>query len=156
MQFQAEIADRFQHDRLIRLPGRHDRTPDREPCDVPVAQTLDEAIDRWRRQQLFLVLCGVKKQRAVLGDNQIENVDPAEGLLQFGQLSAGDEENLAPGSFHFFQGGDANVVNASVVREGAVIINRESNEQHGYFIRTKWLMPPLTTVVIPNSGQAER
>jgi hypothetical protein len=32
------------------------------------------------------------------------------------------------------------------VREGAVKINREGNKQHGYFIHTKWLMQPLTTV----------
>src|SRR5262245_48470705 len=150
MQFEAEIADRFQHDRLMRLPGRHDGSPDRERCDPPVAQMLDEAIDRRVRQQLFLVLCRVKKQRAVLGNDQIENLDAAEGLLQFGQLSAGDEQNLAPGSFDLFQGGNANLVNASVMREGSVVIDRESNKQHGYFIRTKWLMPPLK--VVPNLG----
>src|SRR5262245_7559079 len=152
MQFEAEIADCFQHDRFIRLPGRHDGTSDREPCDIPVAQTLDEAIDRWRRQQLFLVLCRVKKQRAVLGNNQIENLDPAEGLLQVGQLSAGDEKDLAPGPLHLLQGGNASLVNASVVREGSVVIDRESNKQHGYFICIKWLMPPLTIVVVPNLG----
>ena len=70
------------------------------------------------------------QQRAVLGDDPIEQVNTVKIVLQVGQLAAGDQDELAAGGAQLLERGDGARRDDTVAGEGAVVVAGQDDVAH--------------------------
>ena len=134
LQLQPQLADHLQHDRVVRLPGRHDAAPHGERLDTAFLQLANEGL-RWRvGQRPFLSGRRRVEQRTVFRDDEIEHVKLlAAYTVQVVEFAPGDEQDAPAG------GGSApkcllgRGVHHAMVGHGAVIVatKRQQARQAG-------------------------
>ncbi len=129
LQFQAEVADRFQDGRLVRPPRRHDDAADRDRHAAP-PQLRHEALRRRLGEEGRLLVARPVELGAVLGDDPLEQVQVAEGAPEVVQLPAGDEDELAARRAEPFQGGQGRRVHDAVAGDRAIVIGGQSQVAH--------------------------
>lgn len=124
------LADGLEHGGLVRLPGRDDCVADGERIDATCLEALDERRWRCRPERRLLARLGTVEQRAVLGDDPIEQVEARKRVLEVGELAAGDHQQPPARPGELRQRGDHAIVDVPVAGEGAVVVAGEGVVAH--------------------------
>ena len=107
LQLEAELADRFEHGRLVRLARRDDDLADGERRDAALAQSGEQRRRRRLREPAPLLRRGPIEQRAVLGDDALEDREVRVDGHEIVELAARDEHEPAPRGEHVVERGDS-------------------------------------------------
>ena len=97
LMFQPQITDGLENQRLIRMPGGDDHAANRKWGHALRLERRDERRRRWLGQRQLLARGRGIDQRAVLSYHAIEQIYARECAQQIGQLTAGDQDQLAAG-----------------------------------------------------------
>jgi hypothetical protein len=94
------------------------------------SQRLDEGLRRLGRERALLLRREVEDERAVFGDEPVEQVEAGETAGKIRQFTARDEDQLAAGPLEGLQGFDGWPVDRAVMGQGAVVIGGETDNVH--------------------------
>jgi hypothetical protein len=110
---------------LPRLPRRHDRVARDQRLDAACPQCADELGRRRGGEDAGLPARREVQDRAVLGDDRVEELRAGEHEPQVGKPPARDEQEPAPGLARALERLDRACVDPAALREGAVVVARE-------------------------------
>src|SRR5690606_3483113 len=146
-QLQAEVANRIEHGMFVRVPSGYDTAPGQERLDASLPKPLHEPFRRRLCQQTFL-LCGREvQQRAVLGDDDIEQVEAWEQRFELRNDPTSDEHELPAGFPETLQRRDRLGVHAPVMGDGAVVVGAEREVTHELALIDQLSRPNVTVPV---------
>ena len=130
LQLEAELADRFEHGRLVRLARRDDDLAGGERGDAALAQSGEQRRRRRLREPAPLLRRRAIEQRAVLGDDALEDREVRMDAHEIVELAARDEHEPAPRREHVLERGDGLGGYLAVGRERAVIVGCQQVVPH--------------------------
>jgi hypothetical protein len=122
LQLQAQVANDFEYRGLVRLPGRNDDPAHRDGMDLPRDEHIDEDLRRTLRQYLLFSARRPVNERAVLGDDALEQVQPREHPPQVIHFATRNEDQFAAAISQALQGANRRLIDAPVMRDGAVVV----------------------------------
>ncbi len=131
LQLQPQVAYGGQHLALVRLPACDDHAPHRQGRHPGIPQPLGELRRGSGGQRPFLLGRGLVEQRAVLGHDQVEQVQAGHAADQVVQLPSRDQDQLAAGPAQALQGCQRRCVHLAVMGDGAIVVGSQGNLMHG-------------------------
>ena len=110
--------------------GSQVATMDR-PTESGVTPFLRRLFTNSGEERRFLFCGRVKEQRSILRNDAVEKIDPRKDAHEIRQFAASDEKKLPAGSPEGDERLCGCVLDHSVMREGAIIVGRETADVHG-------------------------
>jgi hypothetical protein len=130
LQLQAQVANGFEHDRLVRPHRGHDDPSELERSDAALGEQGDE-LRRYRLGEGPLFLAGRSIENGpVLGDHAVEEVEGLEQGGDVGEQPAGDEEELPARLAKAPQGVQGRLADVAVGGQRRVVVARQRVEPH--------------------------
>ena len=115
----------------MRRPSSDDRSPDRDRFDFSFHQLLDQA-KWWGRRNHALVLRGwIVDDRAVLGDDEIEDLQLRKSMRQVRDLPTGQQYQPPAGRLELLHGVHSACIDKTMIGNRAVVIAGQGEEVQG-------------------------
>src|SRR6185369_5870667 len=130
LELEAEIADRTQDRRLVRLHGRYDDMADGKGLDLFLLERADEFIRRRIAVRLLLAGRWIVYEGAVLGDDARAKFRFGENTQQIVELAAAHQHQLAAGGGQALERGDGFGRDVPAARQRLVEIAGQNEISH--------------------------
>jgi hypothetical protein len=126
LQLESELADRFDHLRLLRRMRRDDDPSHLQRLDTTPSQRCDEVLGRRLREQRDIAAVRVVKEGAVLGDDVIEELSALANAQQVVQPASGNEDRAPAGCAQALESAHRRTRDPPARRERVVVIGRQN------------------------------
>src|SRR5262249_44147335 len=100
----------------------HDNTSNRNGVYSPSSQFADKLVGRPFPKRLLLASLGPVKERAVFGNNAIEQIHSMKNSAEIVEFSPGDQNQFPPGLLHVDKRLDRALVHTAVQGNCAVVV----------------------------------
>ncbi len=127
---ETRCADAFEHRILVGLPGGDDPAADGQRGHAARLQRGHQFRRRFGRDQTFFLALGEVEQGAVLGDHEVEQVQPIVNAPQVWKLPTGYQKQLSSAFAQALESADRGGVDHAVMCERSVVIRGKGDQVH--------------------------